>query len=283
MARFSDEGTLADARRHLPRDVSDIAAEAEALIRRLHGVASASVHLGPRGIDAVHVTAEPHAARALAGQIRSALLAGLALPVLPAHIHVRGPEPHSVHAPPAQTPHPDTATSAEPVTAGQPGFRPDHRVRLVEHQLDLPDHDGPRPGRHAPGHTSHATPQPAPLSRPRLVAVDVERRPDSRVRCRVAVAYCARVRRAEAVALDLPGAAAQAAAQAAVRALGDAGIGGLELNGLREVEIAGRLYVVVALRRTDSSVRFRSGSAPVVESPERAAAQAAVAAADDLI
>ncbi|HSH46950.1 MAG TPA: hypothetical protein VK966_13980 [Longimicrobiales bacterium] len=114
--------------------------------------------------------------------------------------------------------------------------------------------------------------------------MDVQKQPDGRVTCRVSIAWNAHVHRAEAVAMDLPGAAAQAAAQSAVRALAAAGIHGLELNGLREVEIAGREYVLVALRRTEGgSVRLRSGSALIVGTPERSAAEATLAAANDLL
>ena len=80
-----------------------------------------------------------------------------------------------------------------------------------------------------------------------------------------------------------PGAPAQAAAQATVRALVDAGLPGLELNGLREVEIAGRSYVVVALRQDHRFTRIRSGSAPVGGSPERSAAEATVVAAREIL
>jgi hypothetical protein len=114
------------------------------------------------------------------------------------------------------------------------------------------------------------------------VAVDADRPGDGRVICRVSVAYGTHVHCAEAVAVDLPGSAAQAAAQAAVRALVDAGISAIELCGLREVEIAGRDYVLVALRRTEPFTRTRSGSAPIIGSAERSAAEATVAAACEL-
>jgi hypothetical protein len=119
-------------------------------------------------------------------------------------------------------------------------------------------------------------------ARPRLVAVDAERPGGGRVICRVSIAFGTRVHRAEAIAVDLPGSAAQAAAQAAVRALSHASFTGIELCGLREVEIAGRDYVLVALRRTEPFTRTRSGSAPIIGSAERSAAEATVAAAHEL-
>ncbi len=49
------------------------------------------------------------------------------------------------------------------------------------------------------------------------------------------------------------------------------------------MEIAGRDYVVVALRQYDVYARTRSGSAPIIGSPERSAAEATVAAANAMI
>jgi hypothetical protein len=111
--------------------------------------------------------------------------------------------------------------------------------------------------------------------------VDVEHSDEDDVLCRVAIAFHTRVYRAEATAADLPGAAAHAAAEATVRALAEAGFLGLELLGLRDVEIAGRDYVIVALQRYDTSTRIRSASAPVIGSHVRAAALAALDAAEE--
>jgi hypothetical protein len=269
-----------DATRTQPFATPELAREAESLICRLAGVRHARVLSGPRGIDAIHVVAsDHHVAPDLAARVRSALLAGIAAPVLPARIHVRVTDD--------ATPHADAAAI---VDAPPEPSQPSHRVRLLEN-----GHRGEPQARHDPPHAEdppHAGEWPrrapsqaaaGPTARPRLVAVDLERRQDGRVLCRVAIAFAAHVHSAAALAVDLPGAAAQAAAQAAVRALIDAGIAGLELNGLREVEIAGRYFVIVALRRTDTSRRLRSGSAPVIGSAERAAAEATVVAANELI
>lgn len=228
-------------------------AEAENLIRSLAGVAGARVHASRNGIDAVHVEVhEPEHADTVAGHVRSALLAGLATPVTPARIHVRVVDPG------------DSDTD----------YEPRHRLRLVQ------DSDEP-PGTVQPVAVTGEPDEPV-TTRPRLVAVDVERHGDGRVLCVVTIAYRAHVFRADAVAVDLPGAAAQAAAQATVRALTYAGLDGLELDGLREVEIAGRDYVLAALRRADAFTQVRSGSAPIIGAPERAAALAALDAARKL-
>jgi hypothetical protein len=265
----------------------DLSGEAETLVRALAGVTFARIDASRDGIEAIHVTArDADAARHMAAHVRSALLAGLATPVLPGRIHVRvadaGPGPRDAAVePPRPDPDPDR-----------------HRIRVLEEPGAQAAHDdswaeaatAPTGAAAAAGET-RAGPAVAAApdelhtvtGRPRLVAVDVDRPGDGRVLCRVAVAYQTRVHRAEAVAVDLPGAAAQAASQAAVRALIDAGIPGLELHGLREVEIAGRDYVLVALRQRDTFPRTRSGSVPIIGSPERSAAEATVAAANMII
>lgn len=260
-------------------------ADAERLLRSLAGVVDARVHTSDSGIDAIHVeVTDPDRANVIAGHVRSALLAGLGTRVTPARIHVgvtgsgdtdsRDNDRHPVDPPPA----------------------PQHRPRLVQ-ESEAPRSNAPGMGTAGAAETAGAAAaagangtsgqpdadaQPV-TGRPRLVAVDLERHGDGRVLCSVTVAYGTNVHRADAVAVDLPGAAAQAAAQATVRALAAAGLDTLELDGLREVEIAGRQYVLVALRRKEHYTRVRSGSAPITGAPERAAATATVDAAGNLI
>lgn len=259
----------------------ELARQAEGLLRCLAGVSHARVLAGDHGIDAIHVVAADHAvAPGLAVQIRSALLAGLATPILPARIHVRVHDDDVDGEEHRQ----DDYQAAATVTG--------HRLRLLDHmerRAARPQELHITPGRHArplepvdPA-GSEQPDELDPVALPRLVSVDLDRRDDGRILCRVAIAYRTRVHSDEALAVDLPGAAAHAAAQAAVRALVRAGLHGLELDGLREVEIAGRDYALVALRRSDTSRRVRSGSAPISGSAERAAALAAVAAAKELL
>ncbi|HUG42426.1 MAG TPA: hypothetical protein VMM12_18330 [Longimicrobiales bacterium] len=277
-----------DSRRSQPQPHTDFVRQAETLIRSLDGVLHARIHAGHAGIDAIHVVAaDDRAAAALAAHVRSALLAGLATPVVPARIHVRTG---------AAAPRPDDEARGHnggSAPTGHPADRADlrrDRLRLV--------HGGEADGGAA---TAVAVPaaRPAdldddplrataatrtPVLRARLVAVDIRSPGDGRVVCRVSIAWNGQVHRADAIAVDLPGAAAQAAAQAAVRALAGAGLHGIELNGLREVEIAGKDYVVVALRRDDGPmVRHRSGSALMFGTAERSAAEAVVDAANELI
>jgi hypothetical protein len=249
--------------------------EAESLIRSLAGVASARVRTSGSAIESVQVEArDPDAARHLAGHVRSA---PLATPVVTDRIHVsvaRDTEPGA-----------DGAAAAgwgDPPDEERPGAG--QRLRILRGEDNLARELDPAAAEPRQDRTPRTGDAHRPLvRRPRLVAVDVDRPGDGRVVCRVSIAYGTSVHRAEAVAIDLPGAAAQAAAQAAVRALLDAGLDGLELNGMREVEIAGHHYVLVALRREGTYPRHRSGSAPIVGSTERSAAEAAVAAADNMI
>ncbi|MFO7893330.1 MAG: hypothetical protein R6U63_06350 [Longimicrobiales bacterium] len=257
--------------------------DAQRLLRSLAGVVDARVHTSGSRIDAIHVeVTDPDRASVIAGHVRSALLAGLATPVTPARIHVRV----------VGNGHTDVDTDDEPNPT------PRHRLRLVQEADARTSHplgtetaraaetEGAAASAGAGATNGEAGPTdadaPPVTARPRLVAVDRERHGDGRVLCSVTVAYGTDVHRADAVAVDLPGAAAQAAAQATVRALAAAGLDTLELDGLREVEIAGRQYVLVALRRADHYTRVRSGSAPITGAPERAAAMATVDAAGNL-
>jgi hypothetical protein len=238
----------------------DLARQAQALIRSLAGVASAHVLAGPAGIDSIHIIAEDHdSAENLPRNVRSALLAGLATSVRPARITVR------VTDLPGATPdHDETATPrlvADAPAAADPQPHDDDRAD---------DRDAEHPPEYA-------------TERPRLVAVDVDRRPDGEVACRVAIAFQARLHHGAATATGGDATGPLAAARAALQALDRAGITGLDLEGVRQIDIGDRDYVVVAISRTDDARRFRSGSAPAFHSPERGAAEATIVAAHDLI
>ncbi|MEJ2436143.1 MAG: hypothetical protein P8Y53_24505, partial [Pseudolabrys sp.] len=113
---------------------------------------------------------------------------------------------------------------------------------------------------------------------PRLVSLDIVRHASGSVACIVVVVVGTDVRRASVEALDLPGAAEHAAAQAILRAIG----GGLELEGVRHVEIAGRDYVVVAAREEEHG-RKRAAATLVAHSAAHAAADAATRVAHALM
>ena len=283
--RYPGTPTIVDSRRSQPDTGTDFVRQAETLIRSLAGVTHARIEATPSGIEAIHVVAtDDDSAARLAGHVRSALLAGLATPVVAGRIHVRTGTAQARR--PGRERAQATGMDTDPVELAPPR----DRLRLLHGDDEAPAG--------AAVEADDALVAPAPrggaavvevaarphVERARLVSVDVRQPGDGRVVCRVSVAWDGQVHRAEAVAMDLPGAAAQAAAQAAVRALASAGLDGLELSGLREVEIAGKEYVLVALRRHDgAAVRHRSGSALRFGTPERSAAEAAVDAANELI
>jgi hypothetical protein len=247
----------------------ELAHQAEALVRSLAGVTHARVQVGPRGIEAIHVIASDHdVASALAAHVRSALLAGLAAPVRPARITVRVADNASPHLEPSGQPDPE------------PRLPPSRGVREA---LPDPEPDQPTPPAQ-PRETGEPEGQPQPRGTgPRLVAIDMETRGKSGAVCRVTIAHDARIFHGEASAGGRRGTTTDAAANAAIRALESAGIIGLALEGLRRIDIGERDYLIVALSRIDPARRVRSGSAPCFGSAERAAAEATVAAATELL
>jgi nucleotide-binding universal stress UspA family protein len=248
-----------DAARTRSTTHADLAHRAQALVRSLAGVTHAHVLVGPTGIDAIHVVAADHdVARALPANVRSALLAGLATSVRPARVTVRVPE--------------NDDAAARAGKAAQSSV-PNPRLRLLEGDVE--------------GSASDPAPDSEPgvpaADRARLVAVDLAHRDNGEVSCRTAIAWRSDLFHGEAAVADADAPAAQAAAQATIQALQHAGIDGLRLEGVVEIPIGGRAYMVVAVSRNDTGRRFRSGSAPCFRSPERGAAEATLVAAHELI
>jgi hypothetical protein len=227
----------------------ELALRAQALIRSLAGVASARVTAGPAGIDAIHVVADdPRSVHALPGNVRSALLAGLATAVGPASITVQ------VLGQDEPTPQPDATATP--------------RLGDDEH-----DNAAPADTAAATGFVGlHAT------DWPRLVAVDLERQPNGVATCRVTIVRDTTLHDGHATAAGTD-AHAHAAARATLRALERAGIAGLRLEGVRQIDIGQRDYVLVALSHTDDPRCHRSGSILCSLSTERGAAEATIIAA----
>jgi hypothetical protein len=247
-----------DAARTRATPNPDLALQAQALIRSLSGVASAHVLAGPAGIDAIHVVAADQGyAESLPRNVRSALLAALATSVAPARIVVRlsGSET-------TRNGHQDDS---------DPG---DTLLRIVgDRATALPP---------APDALAHEA-DTATGHRARLVAVDVDRPDYGPAQVRVSIAWNAEIHHGDAIARATDASGADAAVRATLQAFDRAGLGGLRLEGLRQVELGDRDYFVVALSHQDDIKRYRSGSAPCSISPERTAVEATISAAHELV
>ena len=230
------------ARRSLPIE------QAEALICSLAGVVTARILTGDRddGLE-VYVVADdqvPH--RQVARNIQSALLAHLGVRVDSQRISIA-----SAHRPGAN------GKPEAPIGAAEPAYG-------------------------AAGDAS--APQPDDRPRLRLDGLCIERAHPHRLRCRLAMACGDAVHQGEAEVIDGPGAPLEAAARAALdawRQISDDAAPAIELDGVRLVEIAGRPYVVAALRARDlRSTHYPSGAAAALDSMEVAAALAVIHAVE---
>ncbi|MEJ2217398.1 MAG: hypothetical protein P8099_12370 [Gemmatimonadota bacterium] len=238
---------------------------AEHLVRSLSGIADAHVYDDGRGgIRAIDV--EPHpdntAARA-ARNVQSALLAAFGVAVDLDRIRVRPPDASHADAPaddePADTDAPVEAAPAAARPRNGNGTAPGEPEAAAVEADEADERDHRRAG-------------------PRLVSLDIVRHATGSVACIVAVVVGTDVRRASVEALDLPGAPEHAAAQAVIRAVG----AGLELEGVRHVDIAGLDYVIVAAREQLHG-RRRAAATLVTRGAAHAAANAATRAARALV
>jgi len=264
---------------------------AEQLVRSLSGIADARIYDDGRGgIRSIDIMPRPdNTAGRAARNVQSALLAAFGTGVELDRIRVRPPQD------PPRIDDPDlSAPDAEPpYDAGTDDLDEDaatfedaeEEAPVVGPTPAAPDHTGHGPSGNGTGYArsvrlvvdddeSHGDRRAGP----RLVSLDIVRHASGSVGCIVAVVVGTEVRRASVEALDLPGAAEHAAAQAVVRAIGD----GLELEGVRHVEIAGRDYVVVAAR-DGLHGRRRAAATLVARSVAHAAAAAATRAARALM
>ncbi|MEJ2187282.1 MAG: hypothetical protein P8Z36_15325 [Gemmatimonadota bacterium] len=268
---------------------------AEQLVRSLSGIADARIYDDGRGgIRAIDVMPRPDntAARA-ARNVQSALLAAFGTGVDLGRIRVRPPQGPPRDEMPRRTGLDDARA--------EPAVVPDVPVQDVaedEPPLDEDEDDeladdanaadvAPSAAHGDPPKNGNGTGQALAAvaledeeaaedrrAGPRLVSLDIVRHASGSVACIVAVVVDTEVRRASVEALDLPGAAEHAAAQAVIRAVG----AGLELEGVRHVEIAGQDYVIVAAR-DDARGRKRAAATLVARSAAHAAADAATRAA----
>lgn len=247
---------------------------AEQLVRSLSGIADARVYDDGRGgIRAIDVEPRPDTtAERAARNVQSALLAAFGVAVDLDRIRVRPIDPAPA------TPQPDTIAGDAPTDAPPPDTdAPVEEATLTARR----SWNGNGAGGGEPGAAVEADEADERDQRrfgPRLVSLDVVRYASGSVTCIVAVVVGTDVRHASVEALDLPGAPEHAAAQAVIRATG----GGLELDGVRHIDIAGLDYVVVAARE-DLHGRRRAAATLVTRGAAHAAANAAARVARALM
>lgn len=270
----------------------DRIARATGLIRALTGVLDATVEGDAERIRSVMVVAEPALSPwEVTRNIQSALLASMGLPIERAIIEVRRPDGeaaaavHPESAPARQAGAPPAAVQPATPAARGNGHRNGHGntaangARIVHNGKDsgsgAPGTRLPRGNGHGHGHSQaaatvslHGRPGPA------VARLDLESRGTGRIVCRAVIAGRDRIAVGEAEGPDTPAGRLEAAARAVLEA---APAAATELEAVREIELAGRRYVVVAVRRwSDRELTYRAEVAPVDASPEAAAAHAAL-------
>lgn len=158
------------------------------------------------------------------------------------------------------------------------GILVDHRAVTVQVDPDTTPRTRPRDtATHA---TAPANPAPTAETHATLESLELERLHPHRVRCRVTLNAEGRTLTGQAELMDRPGAGLDAAARTVLHALDTARTHApIEFEGVREVEIAGRPYVIAATRTFHGrELRFLAGAAAIDDTPEDAAALAALQA-----
>lgn len=241
---------------------ADRYARATALLRALTGVKDARIEADTGGIRAILVTAEPGAsARDVTRNVQSALLASLGLAVERAVVRVEHAAPQPV---PALVP---MAAAGGPFRVAN-GNGHGHGESNGHGQATMPP---PAAGvaRPALTETAGATVRGAAIAR-----LELEQRGAGRLACRVVLALAGRIAAGEAEGEDTAGGRLETAARAVIAASPAAGA---ELDGVRPVQLAGRNYVLVAVRSwSGRELVYRAGTAVQEASPEAAAARAAL-------
>ncbi len=253
----------------------DRVARATALIRALKGVVDARVEMDATGIRTVAVVVEPPlSAWEITRNVQSALLASLGLTIDTAIVEVTRPAEEAAPA------------DAEPVAP--------EAARSREADEVAPGNGKPRSNGRSPAKgngksngkakaieaTLPEAPPPAPQTRKRpsatVARLELEVRGSGRIGCRVVVATRDRIAAGESDGVDTPAGRLEAAARAVVAA---SRIPGADLDAVRLVELAGRKYVIVAVRGwSGRDPVYRAEVAAVDASPEAAAADATLSA-----
>ncbi len=256
----------------------DRVARATALIRALKGVVDARVEMDAGGIRTVAVVVEPPlSAWEITRNVQSALLASLGLTIDTAIVEVSRPPEGSTAA--APTPAPEAVAPAQPRSSASPGSG-----KRAHGKPSLPANgNGKSNGKVkviealAPAITVPAAPTGTRKRPPATVArLELEMSGSGRVACRVVVATSDRIAAGESEGLDTPAGRLEAVARAVVAA---ARIPGADLDAARLIELAGRKYVIVAVRAwSGRDTIYRADVAAADASPEAAAAEAPLSA-----
>ncbi len=286
----------------------DRVARATALIRALKGVVDARVEMDGSGIRTVAVVVEPAlSAWEITRNVQSALLASLGLAIDTAIVEVtrppadRGapedaPEPAGEPDPVAKPPRGNGAAAANgrarangvgkaaangngkaPASgSGKPPANGSGKSLWAEHA------NGKSKGAASGADVLpplDATPAGAPARKrtgATVARLELETRGLGRIGCRVVVATSDRIAAGESEGVDTPVGRLEAVARAVVAA---SRIPGADLDAIRLVELAGRKYVIVAVRAwSGRDPAYRAEVAAADASPEAAAADATLGA-----
>ena len=300
---MSARGTPGPAREHVAR--------ATALIRALTGVVDARVEADASGIRTIAVVVEPAlSAWEITRNVQSALLASLGLAIDTAIVEVRRPQPEAPAPDEPERLAPDgpvervepvapvrngrarslgaargngkPAANGRPAANGKPasngngkaGWAAQANGKSNGKSNGKPHPPVPGPGAAVPG--AVASVAPGKKRGASVARVELETRPGGRVGCRVVVATSDRIAAGQAEGVDTPAGRLEAAARAVI---GATGLAGLDIDAVRLVELAGRNYVIVAVRAwSGRELLYRAEVVAVDASPEAAAAEATLGA-----
>jgi hypothetical protein len=237
---------------------ADRFARATALLRALTGIQDARIEADTAGIRTIVVTADPGASTwEVTRNVQSALLASLGLAVERAVVQVR----HSGHEAPA-----GLATATPPPRAGGNGGG--NGKSNGNGRMAVPA------ARSLPRTVLVAEVAGAPTRGASIARLELETRGEGRLACRVVLVLGGRIAAGEAEGEDTTRGRQETAARAVIAA---APAAGAELDGLRQVELTGRDYIMVAVRSwSGRELICRAGVATLEVSPEAAAARAAL-------
>lgn len=262
--------------------------QAEALLRSLAGVIAARIDSGPEGdVERIEIKADdatpPHQ---LVRNIQSALLAtfGLlvevnAIEVVEIESEIGREEPPAEAGATANPEQPGSSPNSPPIipeTSDSPrgNATPAEQARKVN-----------APRGHSMGGTAADDSYSGDHYPVRLDLIDqpsIDRLLQNRIKCRVEIAFNGATAIGQAEVLGGADAVLVGTARAviaALRTVDPENAAVVELEGAREVQLAGQRYIIVGIRALElREVRYLAGAAVILESAAEAAALAAIEA-----